>query len=132
MDGRDCATDDSDLDGLRDCWELAWFGNITTYNGTSDPDSDGLNNLLEQQLDTDPTQPNSSMLLNPAMAASGAFNFTAAGKAGRTNRVEVSTTLLPGSWTTTASFVQTNALQPLQIPAPATNSPQRFFRLANP
>jgi hypothetical protein len=132
LDGRDCATDDSDSDGLRDCWELSWFNSITAYGGTSDPDSDGLNNLLEQQLGTDPTQPTVALLLNPSLAANGAFSFTAVGKVGRTNRVEISTTLLPGSWTTTTNFVQTISVQAIQIAPPATNTPRRFYRLANP
>jgi len=49
----DCAGD-TDSDGLPDSWEIAHFGNITSRNGTGDPDGDGLTNLQEYQLGTDP------------------------------------------------------------------------------
>lgn len=43
-----------DNDGLRDSWEITWFGNITAQSGTGDPDGDYATNLQEQAADTDP------------------------------------------------------------------------------
>ena len=46
-DGRNAATDDYDGDGLPDAWELACWGSIYYYNGTADPDGDGVSNQEE-------------------------------------------------------------------------------------
>ena len=48
---------DSDNDGLPDPWEIEQFGNITLYNGTDDPDNDGLTNAQEFTLGSDPNNP---------------------------------------------------------------------------
>ena len=45
---------DSDGDGLDDDWEIANFGDLTSSDGTGDPDSDGLTDLEEFQNGTDP------------------------------------------------------------------------------
>jgi hypothetical protein len=46
---------DDDGDGLRDAWEYRFFGDLTSENGTGDPDGDGNTNLEESQDGTDPT-----------------------------------------------------------------------------
>jgi hypothetical protein len=47
---------DSDADRLPDWWEMAHFGNLNqTANG--DPDGDGLSNIEEYELGTDPANP---------------------------------------------------------------------------
>jgi VCBS repeat-containing protein len=49
-------TDDIDGDGLSDAWEIAHWGDLTTVNDPDgDFDGDGLTNLEEFTLDTDPT-----------------------------------------------------------------------------
>jgi len=64
---------DTDLDGMPDAWEMAFFGNLTTATSTpavapavtpiiSDFDADGLNDLTEWKLGTNPKVANS----NPA------------------------------------------------------------------
>ena len=45
---------DLDEDGLPDWWEEQYFGDIETHNDLSDPDGDGLSNLMEY---TDGTEP---------------------------------------------------------------------------
>lgn len=45
--------EDTDNDGLPDDWEIHHFGNLD-YNGTHDPDGDGLTNLQEFIYHTDP------------------------------------------------------------------------------
>jgi alpha-tubulin suppressor-like RCC1 family protein len=47
---------DSDGNGLADDWEIQYFGNIGE-NPNADDDSDGLTNLQEYQLGTNPTDP---------------------------------------------------------------------------
>jgi hypothetical protein len=43
-----------DFDGLADCWERHWFGDLDESSG-GDPDGDGLENIEELSLGTDPT-----------------------------------------------------------------------------
>lgn len=46
---------DSDGDGMRDCWELFYFGTtLSTNTASADPDSDGLSNGQESWANTDP------------------------------------------------------------------------------
>jgi len=45
---------DTDSDGLPDSWETTYFGNITSQNGTGDPDGDGLTNYQEYLAGTHP------------------------------------------------------------------------------
>jgi hypothetical protein len=54
MDGRTAATEDEDLDGLPDVWETQQFGNLWAQSGASDADNDGLTNLEEFQLGSNP------------------------------------------------------------------------------
>lgn len=42
-------TGDSDSDGLPDAWEIQYFGTITAYGDTDDPDGDGATNREEHQ-----------------------------------------------------------------------------------
>lgn len=49
---------DGDADGLLDAWEIQNFGNLDQI-GTDDPDMDGLPNLDEQTVFTDPNEPDS-------------------------------------------------------------------------
>lgn len=49
---------DVDGDGLQDEWEKRYFGNLDA-GPNEDPDHDGLTNLEEQALGSDPTQPDS-------------------------------------------------------------------------
>ena len=44
-----------DNDGLPNAWEMSYFGHLN-YGPNDDPDGDGLTNLMELQLGTDPTQ----------------------------------------------------------------------------
>ncbi len=46
---------DVDGDGLDDGWEQGWFGDVTSWTGEDDPDRDGLDNLGEQSVGSDPT-----------------------------------------------------------------------------
>lgn len=52
-------SDDSDGDGLPDEYELAFYGDLTTSDGTGDHDGDGDNDLTEWIRGTDPTDPSS-------------------------------------------------------------------------
>jgi hypothetical protein len=45
---------DIDRDGLADSWEIENFGDLTSQSGMDDWDKDGLNNIEERNLGTDP------------------------------------------------------------------------------
>jgi flagellar hook assembly protein FlgD/uncharacterized membrane protein len=47
---------DSDNDGMNDCYELQYFGDLS-QNPEGDYDSEGLSNFKEYQIGTDPTNP---------------------------------------------------------------------------
>ena len=47
---------DLDNDGLPDWWEITYFGNLVTSDGTQDYDGDGLTDLSEYQAGLDPTK----------------------------------------------------------------------------
>jgi len=54
---------DLDLDGLQDRWEENAFGSIQGVFYSDDPDGDGVNNLGEQALGSDPNDPASNLSL---------------------------------------------------------------------
>ena len=55
--------DDTDGNGLPDWWEIANFG-LIGVDPNADADGDGLSNLLEYQLGTNPNSPNSAIPLS--------------------------------------------------------------------
>lgn len=59
--GQNAGIEDEDGDGLLDAWERTYFnGSITTYNGTHDPDGDGVTNAVEFVDGTIPNDINSA------------------------------------------------------------------------
>ncbi|MBI3879744.1 MAG: hypothetical protein HY301_06730 [Verrucomicrobia bacterium] len=91
MNGRSVVTDDEDADGLPDAWEILHFGNTTSQNGAGDPDGDGLTNLQEYLLGTDPLVPNPPPSLLPASLVSNLFVLKLGGEIGLTYRVQRTT-----------------------------------------
>jgi hypothetical protein len=59
------APEDSDLDGLKDAWEIKYFGSISDSRAVPllDVDGDGFNNLAEQTAGTDPTDKGSRLVI---------------------------------------------------------------------
>jgi hypothetical protein len=133
MDGKDCATDDFNNDGLPDCWEIQYFGSIYTYGPNSDPDGDGLSNLQEFQLGTDPTKPDTSLntLVLPGFTPDGNFGFSSLGVLFQQYRVQASSSLLPGTWIDVTNFIQLAPVQPVVVPRD-TSTPTRYYRLVSP
>jgi hypothetical protein len=133
FDGRDCATDDYDRDGLPDCWEIDWFGSIYTYGPDSDPDRDGLTNLAEFQAGGDPTSASGRLgLVGLVIDLEGRPVIEVEGDLGRSCRVLTSTTLIAPDWTEVAGFIQSEPVQKVTLPQSEAGRPFRFFRVVSP
>jgi len=78
---------DTDGDGLSDEWEINYFGNINEQP-TGDYDGDGLTNLEEYQLLTDPTTPSTSPPIGGG-GGGGCFIATATYGSALSNEVRV-------------------------------------------
>ena len=75
IDGRNCLTDDSDGDGLSDCWEMAFWPAVAAFAAGDDPDHDGVDNRTESLDGTDPTDP-TSLFARLTLAAQGSGSVT--------------------------------------------------------
>ncbi len=122
--------------------ELWRFANFGSYDSTgaaaddADPDHDGLNNLLEYVMGSDP---NASGMLSGTLALNGAnleytyARSTAAKDAGVTYQVQWSDTLEAGSWSTqevTDQITTTQgALETVKASVPIGSGGKRFLRL---
>ena len=116
---------DSDNDGLPDVWELYYFGNLD-QGPDDDPDEDGLTNLEELYLGTDPTVPNDPLRVSTIERLPGGLvrlGWTAS--ALRVYRMDVSPTMSPPSWAPLATVTGTVANATILDAA----STQRYYRV---
>lgn len=112
---------DSDGDGLRDAWEIQYFGNVTAQSGHGDPDGDGSSNRVEQALALDPT--NGAQRYHLALVA-GELRWPAA--AGITFTVRSSENL--ADWTKIeAQVTATGPLGSWALPLPLSG--RKFYRV---
>ena len=76
-DGTDTPIPDSDADGLLDSWEISNFGeNLNNQNASGDPDGDGVVNLLEMKLGSNPNSSASNGLPTPSVSGLTSEGFT--------------------------------------------------------
>jgi len=117
-------------------WRLDQFGDIEDPDGApdADPDSDGLNNLLEYAFNLDPLAPDTSGLPVSAFSPQSShltLTFLRS-RAELTYEVLASTTLAPDSWTAIATNPGTVSLTEsvtVEDPEPVSENPKRFLRL---
>jgi hypothetical protein len=123
---------DSDLDGIGDEWELAWFGNLTTANQNSDGDQDGSADLAEYLADTLPLDSTNFLQLKIVSATPmlGGIQSLLTWNSQPTRRYEIqtSTTLEVNSWTASqlGELPGTGLPKMEMLTLPGT---KRFFRL---
>jgi hypothetical protein len=114
---------DGDGDGLSDAWEFLQFGNLS-HDGAGDFDQDGLSNLREFQLGTDPMEAASPGRFRMVTWEGGSVSLDFLGMAGRAYEFESS--LDHQQW-----FLVTNRVHPggvLQITDPAATNAARVYR----
>jgi autotransporter-associated beta strand protein len=117
-------------------WRLAAFGtpaNTGSAADLTDPDADGLSNLLEYALGSNPLSaasaapPTVSVL--PAPSSTLALSFLRA-RSDLTYTVEASSSLAPDSWTAIATNPGTvSPTLPVTVTDTLTPTPRRFLRL---
>jgi len=74
-DGIDTPNPDSDADSLLDSWEISNFGNLN-QNASGDPDGDGVGNLIEMKLGSNPNSSASTGLPVPSVSGLTPAGFT--------------------------------------------------------
>jgi hypothetical protein len=123
----------------QELWRFTNFGSYTSDASAADaadPDGDGMSNLLEYALGTDP---NNSGVMPAVLALNGAnleYSYTrstAAKDNGVTHQIEWSETLEAGSWSTqtvTQEITSTQgALETVKASVPKGTGGKRFLRL---
>jgi len=117
---------DTDADGLPDDWENTNFGNLRQL-ANGDPDNDGLTNLQEYALGSNPNSASSGM---PTVGVSGTtasgFTITFPTVAGRTYQVLGAESLTSASWNNVGSSIPGDGTQK-SVTDPLTNAPSRKF-----
>ena len=67
-------TQDADMDGLPDAWEIAHYTNTAAYGAGDDPDEDGRPNAAEYLEDSDPFAANAGITTNGRINVVGNFS----------------------------------------------------------
>jgi Tol biopolymer transport system component len=136
-DDRNLATDvfllrigafDSDADGMDDDWELVHFGDLSR-DGSGDWDQDGVTDLEEFQLGTDPRASSRHLTTRTlTRLTDGQSTVVWDSSPGRTYQVQYRDTLEPGPWHSLPDPVTaTGFISHLTVESPA---PNRFYRVA--
>ena len=131
---------DANGNGILDGWEIEKFGNAGpgANSATADPDRDGVANLVEYALGTDPLVPGPLPLAGELAEHDGGrhLRLSVPRNPAATNLeyiVELSDDLQPASWTTSGTTVETDPADPVRLvvrdDTPLGSAPRRFLRL---
>lgn len=123
---------DSNGNGIRDDWEILFFGTITNVTDQTDFDADGLSDYREYLSGTDPTDPASCVALVPPTSwdpQTGGIRLHWHSISGGAYRIERAAAMDPGQFSRTG--LDQSATPPFNayIDHPPTNTPATFYRL---
>jgi len=129
-DGIDTPNPDSDADGLLDSWENSNFGDLS-QTASGDPDSDGVGNLLEMKLGSNPNSSASNGL--PVQSVSGltpaGFTITFPTVTGLNYQVVGTENLAGPNWPNIGNSITGDGQPKSVTDSSATNSPRKFYKV---
>lgn len=98
---------DSDDDDIPDNWERTYFGSTNAVNGgpNEDYDGDGIPNVEEYIVGSDPSVTNRGPIVGHMVNTNGVVQFDLLTSTGRVYDVETSTTIVLPNWQLYTSFV---------------------------
>jgi len=120
-------TADSDGDGMDDSWEIDNFGNLGR-DGLGDADNDGLTDLQEFILLSDPKSASSGRTNVGVGKIANGFEISFATKAGRNYQVQVRDGLSSGTWDNLSNGAVTGDDTTKTVNDPTVLA-QRFYRV---
>jgi len=129
-DGIDTPNPDSDADGLLDSWENSNFGNLS-QTASGDPDSDGVGNLIEMKLGSNPNSSASTGLPVPSVSGltSTGFTITFPTVTGLNYQVVGTENLAGTSWPNIGNSITGDGQPQSVTDSSATNSPHKFYKV---
>jgi hypothetical protein len=121
-------SDDTDLDGMSDAWEMENFGSLAA-SAAGDADGDGQSNWMESQTGTDPRNASSRFAASVAPASNLNFTLTWPSVPGRSYFIEYKASLSGATWLTltTMDAAASPNTQTSYTDNPGTST--RFYRV---
>lgn len=125
---------DTDMDGLPDAWETANGLNPNdNTDADDDTDGDGATSTDEYIAGTDPRNGASVLRAATSTLPNGSVVISFDAVAGKSYRIEASTSLTGGSWSTVATFPVQGASGPLSFTdTDAVTEQRKFYRAVTP
>ena len=129
-DGIDTPNPDSDADGLLDSWEISNFGNLD-QTASGDPDGDGVGNLIEMKLGSNPNSSASNGLPVPSVSGltPAGFTITFPTVTGLNYQVVGTENLAGPSWPNIGNSITGDGQPQSVTDSSATNSPRKFYKV---
>ena len=129
-DGIDTPNPDSDADGLLDSWENSNFGNLS-QTASGDPDSDGVGNLIEMKLGSNPNSSASNGLPVPSVSGltPAGFTITFPTVTGLNYQVVGTENLVGPSWPNIGNSITGDGQPQSVTDSSATSSPRKFYKV---
>lgn len=119
---------DSDIDGMVDDWELAYFGNLVR-NGAADFDGDHHTDLQEFLAGTDPTDTGSILRVMTITSLAGSATILWSAIPGKNYRVQFKAGLNDPDWTDLAGIVTATSSSASRMDDSGGVGGQRFYRV---